>query len=97
MRDRIDRSADSHPSTIWPLLVVILVVLAGAGYMMFGHWRSGALLVGAATLLGAVLRAILPDELAGLLVVRRRWIDVLVLASTGIAIAVMAMQVPPGP
>ena len=48
-----------------------------------------------ALLLGALLRLVLPREIAGLLTLRRRWVDVVVMAGMGTAVAVLALVVPP--
>ncbi|AQP45049.1 DUF3017 domain-containing protein [Tessaracoccus flavus] len=90
-----DKPADSYPDNPWPLLLVLAAVLVGVGYAGFGHWRRAALMIAGALALGAGLRAVLPPRLAGLLVVRRRWIDVAVMATFGVAIAVVSLVVPP--
>ena len=95
MPDRPDKPADSYPSNPWPLLVVLSAVSGGVAYAAFGHWRRGALMIGGALLLGALLRLALPRGTAGLLAVRRRWIDVTVMAAIGIGIIVVAFVVPP--
>lgn len=95
MQARRDKPVDFYPSNPWPLLVVLAAVGVGAGYAVFGHWRRAALMVAGALLLAAVLRLVLPREMGGLLVVRRRWIDVTILAVLGIATAVVALAVPP--
>lgn len=97
MRDRADQPPEAQPDTLWPLLLCLLVVVGGGVTMALGQWRSGAIIVGAATLLAAGMRLVLPRQVAGLLVMRRRWIDVLVLAGLGIAIIAVAVSVPPGP
>lgn len=70
----------------WPILFVGLVfvaafVLAGAGF-----WRRGALLIGIGVGVAAVLRLVLSDARAGLLVVRGRSTDV---ATTALVAAAM--------
>lgn len=90
-----DKPADSYPSTRWPLLLSVAFVVAGAAVAAFGYWRRAALLVAAGLLLGAVLRLVLPKSVAGLLVVRRRWIDVTVMAVMGAAIIAATLIVPP--
>lgn len=52
-------------------------------------------MVAGALVMGAGLRLVLPCRWAGLLVVRQRWLDVLVMAFMGIAIAVVSFVVPP--
>lgn len=95
MADKPDKPAESYPSNPWPLLLVVLVLVSGTVVAGFGHWRRGSLIIAAALVLGAVLRLVLPRTFAGLLVIRRRWIDVAVMASIGIAIAAVTMIVPP--
>jgi len=41
-------------------------------------------------------RMLLPRRVSGLLVVRRRWMDITILFSLGTAIGVLALVVPPG-
>lgn len=91
-----DKPADSFPRNPWPLLAATAVFTAGLGWAMAGRWRRGCLVMAAGMVLGALLRLVLPATMAGLLVVRRRWIDVLVLASLGGIIAALAWIVPPG-
>lgn len=97
MRDRVDQPPQSHPATLWPLLLTLVVVLVGAVFVFFGHWRLGSVIIGSAALFAAGLRLVLPRDVAGLLVVRRRVADVVVLVVMGVTIVVMAMTVPPGP
>ena len=94
MPDKPDRPADSYPSNPWPLIIVVAVVIAAVVFAALGFWRRSALLFAAALGLGAVLRLVLPRRIAGLLVVRRRWIDVTVMAVMSIATAAIAFIVP---
>lgn len=52
-------------------------------------WRAGAAFAGSFWL-AAVIRAVLPEHLAGGLVVRQRWLDVVMLILGGIAVGVSA-------
>ncbi|WP_052459802.1 DUF3017 domain-containing protein [Tessaracoccus massiliensis] len=90
-----DRPAESYPDSPWALLAALGVLGAGVACAAMGRWRMASMLIGASLLLGALLRLILPRIAAGLLVVRRRWIDVLVLALFGAAVVVLALVVPP--
>ena len=78
----------------WPLAGVLLGVFAGLLVVATGHWRSGTTLVGAAITAGGLLR-LLPNRRVGLLAVRSRPIDTLVLLTIGIGIIVLAWSVPP--
>ena len=78
----------------WPLASVLLVVAVGLVIVAFGHWRLGSTVVGAAVAGGGLLRLCLRDR-AGLLVVRRLFVDVVLLLSIGVGILVVAWLVPP--
>lgn len=95
MADRRDLPADEFPSNPWPLMVVLAVLAIALVFLGMGRWRSASLLIAAATGLAALLRLVLRARVAGLLVVRRRWIDVVGLASMAGAIAALAFLVPP--
>ncbi len=79
----------------WPLLSVLGLGVVGLGAVALGHFRSGCFLLGVAVLLAAVARLVLPVRRVGLLVVRSRAFDVLVLSTMGVALAVFAIIVPP--
>jgi hypothetical protein len=59
-----------------------------------GHFRSGCLLLGTSVLFAMLARLVLPARRVGLLVVRSRAFDVLVLAVMGVALVVLAIVVP---
>jgi hypothetical protein len=82
----------------WPLLIVVIGVLAGLVVSFLGEstWRLGCLLIGASLGVGAVERIALPSRDAGLLQVRTKAFDVSVLAVTGAAIIALAIVVPEG-
>ena len=82
----------------WPLLVVVVGVVAGLVVAWLGEttWRIGCLVIGGALVVGAVERMALADREAGLLQVRGKAFDVAVLALTGAAVIVLAIWVPPG-
>lgn len=92
-----DKSADPSPNRPGALLVAVAILLVGVVVTAFGHWRRGAVIMAFAILVAAGARAVLPRRVAGLLVVRRRWVDVLVMGGLGVAIALCALVVPPGP
>lgn len=79
----------------WPLLVCLAIFVAGVIVTSMAHWRRGAVLMGAALGLAGVLRLFLPPRLAGLLVVRRRWFDVLIGVGGGFMMCLLAILVPP--
>ncbi|MFD0867072.1 DUF3017 domain-containing protein, partial [Tessaracoccus lubricantis] len=71
-----DKPADSYPDSPLALALTVAVLGVGVVFATLGRWRMASLIIGAALLLGAGLRLVLPRTAAGLLVVRRRWIDV---------------------
>ncbi|MFJ5828638.1 DUF3017 domain-containing protein [Streptomyces sp. NPDC093089] len=87
------------PARQWPLLTVL--ALAGLGLVVVGTdpfphaFRVGAMLVGAALLLGAVLRQVLPS--VGMLAVRSRFTDLITYGVMGALIVFLALMVQPGP
>jgi len=79
----------------WPILLVGLIfatsfVLVGANF-----WRRGALLIGIGVGVAAVLRLLLPEERAGLLVVRSKGIDFVTTAVFGAAMVYIAWTIDP--
>jgi hypothetical protein len=77
------------------LVGLVLMAVVGWGQAAENLFRPGALLVAAAVCLAAALRAVLPDEAAGMLVLRSRRIDVAVYSALGVAALVLAILVPP--
>jgi hypothetical protein len=74
-----------------PLLAAILVVGLGLVLVTFGYWRRGLVVIGLALMGTALLRLLLPVRRVGLLAVRSRSVDVLMLAGTGLALTVLTL------
>jgi hypothetical protein len=79
----------------WPILLVGLVFLAAFTLVIADFWRRGALLIGIAVAIAAVLRLVLSDERAGLLVVRSRSKDFVTLAAVSAAVIYIAWTIDP--
>lgn len=79
----------------WPLLIVVLCIVAGICLILTLHWKRGAMMIGGATALAGLLRLLLPEDKAGLLVVRGRLMDATVTGLAGVAMIVLAFFVPP--
>ena len=77
-------------SVLGAALVGLLIVAAGA-------WRTGLSWVGAGLLVAAGARLLLSEHGAGMLRVRRRWSDVLMLVLAGLGLIVLALVVPDQP
>jgi len=79
----------------WPILLVGLIfavafVLVGANF-----WRRGSLLIGIGVGVAAVLRLLLSEERAGLLVVRSKGTDFMTTAVVGAAMIYIASTIDP--
>ena len=85
-----------YPSTIGGgcYIIVALTAAAGIGLVALGLWRTGLTVVGCGLLFGAAARLVLPDQQAGMLKVRRKSLDVLLLTGLGTALIVLALVVP---
>ena len=79
----------------WPILTVGLIIIAAYGLVIAGFWRRGALLIGIAVCVAAVLRLVLTDERAGLLVVRSKGIDFVMTTTVGAAVLYIAWTIDP--
>jgi hypothetical protein len=87
------------PARQWPLLAVLS--LTGAGLLIVGTnafadaFRVGTMLIGAALVLGAVLRRVTPS--VGMLAVRSRFTDMITYGLLGTLIVMLALVAQPKP
>ena len=79
----------------WPILLVGLVFVVAFALVAAGFWRRGALLIGIGVGVAAVLRLVLSDERAGLLVVRTKGLDFVTMATVGVAVLYIAWTIDP--
>ena len=79
-----------------PLAAVLGVVGAGLLLVALADWEAGCVVVALGLLLGAGLRLALPVRAAGALVVRSRALDAAFLLGAGLAVLVLALNVPGG-
>ena len=79
----------------WPLLAVI--VIAGVGLLLVAgdRWRQGLVVMGLALVAAAALRLLLPLRRTGFLAVRSQRVDVALTGCAGVALVVMALNIPP--
>lgn len=78
-------------------LLVCLVTIVGLALVVFVNWRHGITVVGAGLVGGALVRSFLGEYEAGMLRVRRRWFDVLVMAGVGAVLILLALTIPDQP
>ncbi|MBD0020360.1 DUF3017 domain-containing protein [Gordonia pseudamarae] len=76
-----------------PYVLVLLAALIAAIFVTFDRWRRGVFVLGSALLLGSLFRALLPSQRAGLLQVRGRLFDSVLMASAGVAILWLATSI----
>jgi hypothetical protein len=79
----------------WPILMPFLIFIAAFGLVVAGYWRRGALVLAIGVGVAAALRLALPDDRAGLLVVRGRAIDFVTTASVSAAMLYIAWTIDP--
>lgn len=78
-------------------LAVLAAAVVGLVIVLAGAWRTGLSWVGAGLLVAAGTRLLLSEHGAGMLRVRRRWSDVLMLTLAGVGLIVLAFVVPDQP
>ncbi|MTB84788.1 DUF3017 domain-containing protein [Nocardioides sp. zg-578] len=88
-----------YPSTIGGAcyLLVLAVTTVGIGVVTVGEWRLGIRIVAGAILAAAALRLVLRRRDAGMLAVRHRLVDVLVLVVIGSALVFLSATIPDQP
>lgn len=79
----------------WPIIIVLVGVGIALSLIALDYFRRGSVVLAGSVLLAAFLRLLLPDREAGLLVVRSRRVDVIVLGVLGALLAIFAFWVPP--
>jgi hypothetical protein len=79
-----------------PAALVAVIALVGMGLVLTQHWRRGAVLLGVALLVAAVLRMTVPAERVGLLAIRGKAVDVLCYSGFGVAMVLLAATITRG-
>ena len=78
-------------------LGVLGASVVGLGIVLAGAWRTGLSWIGAALLVASFSRLVLSERRAGMLRVRRKWSDVLMLTVAGVGLIVLTIVVPDQP
>jgi hypothetical protein len=73
-----------------PYGFVLCGVAAGLAVVATNHFRRGSMLIAASVFIGALARLLLPESQVGMLAVRRRWLDVLLMTATAVGITLVA-------
>ena len=82
------------PVRQWPIVVVLTLVAVGLAVTALDDFRPGVITIGVALLVGSGLRAVLPE--VGMLAVRSRFTDIVVMGGLGVAIVLLALASEPG-
>jgi Protein of unknown function (DUF3017) len=83
-----------EPRYEWPLAVSAGIGAIGLLVVLIDGWRAGVVLFACGVLTAGILRLVLSDQRAGLLRVRRRTFDVVLLLGMGAAVIALALAVP---
>ncbi len=84
------------PSTTGGIIYLVVVggVLVGLVLVAAGVWRGGVVTMGGSFGLALAARAVLPDERAGMLRIRRRFVDLTAMAICCGGMLVLAAVIP---
>lgn len=87
------------PSTTGGIIYLVCVglLVAGLAVVAAGPWREGVTLMGLGFTLALVMRLVLPDQRAGMLRVRHRVIDLMVLGGCAGLMLALAVIIPDRP
>jgi Protein of unknown function (DUF3017) len=80
----------------WPLLLVLVGCLSSFAIVALDHFRAGCFGFGTSVGFAALARTVVPARRVGLLVVRSRPFDLVVLYVMASALVVLAIIVPQG-
>lgn len=88
-----------YPSTIGGAFYLLVLVTAGTALFLTAtdDWRLGVRVLAGGLGAGALLRLVLRQRDAGMLSVRQRWFDVLLLAGVGAVLWWLAGSIPDQP
>nr|WP_242680199.1 DUF3017 domain-containing protein [Nocardioides sp. IC4_145] len=78
-------------------MLVLAATTVGIGVVAAGEWRLGIRVVAGAILAAALVRLVLRQRDAGMLAVRHRLVDVLVLVLVGSALFFLSATIPDQP
>jgi hypothetical protein len=95
----LDEGQERRPQTLGGVVYLLVVAgaLTGLAITVAGAWRTGVIWMGSGLLAGGVARLVLPERQAGMLRVRRKAPDVVMLLLAGVTLVVLAVVVPEQP
>ena len=88
-----------RPSTVGGAVYIVVLAAAGVGLSIVsrGNWRLGVKWIAASLVVAAAVRLALPAREAGMLAVRRRLLDVALLAAVGAGLWFLSVNIPNQP
>jgi hypothetical protein len=88
-----------YPSTLGGACYLLVLVVSGVGLGIVAHgdWRLGVRCISAALGFGAAVRLVMPAQQAGMLAVRRRVVDVVILVVLAAALWFLSANIPNQP
>jgi multisubunit Na+/H+ antiporter MnhB subunit len=78
-------------------LSVVAAVLFGMAVAAGGAWRQGVTIAGMSFVVAFVARSVLPDERAGMLRIRRRFVDLTTMGLCAAGMLLLAAVIPNRP
>ena len=79
----------------WPILLVGLIFVVAFALVEFDFWRRGSLMIGVGVAVAAILRLVLSESRAGLLVVRTKPTDFVMMTLVAVAMLYIASTIDP--
>lgn len=79
----------------WPLLLVLASMLVAMIFVAADRFRVGSVMIALTVVLALGMRAVLSDDDAGLLAVRSKRIDLIVLGVLAAGLGLLSLWVPP--
>ena len=76
-------------------VLVLLGVASGLAVVAANHFRRGGVLIAGAVFLAALVRLFLPEARVGMLAIRSRLLDVVLLVTLAVALGSVAVGLPP--
>lgn len=79
----------------WPILTVAAIFAVALILVAAGFWRRGAFMIGIGVAVAAGLRLLLPEDRAGLLVVRGKSLDFATMTTLSVVMIYTAWTIDP--
>lgn len=73
---------------------VLAILLTGVALVALGTWRTGVVVMGSSFAVAFLARAVLSDERAGMLRIRRRFVDLVTMAVCCAGMVALAFVIP---